>query len=185
MIADDLPREDQRDGNAWGRCFADFVVYMMILIRTEAEMSGWFIHGGEGPAVQKRFKIIRHVREQNPEPERTLKGICKIVAQRKLREAEAEEEEQEDECGDEGEQGEEEEMEDDECLGDGDLKKDEVKVAEKAKTPRESPVRRLDQKTPASCEETLFIGTKDSKERQELDDVMEKIKLLEIARSET
>ena len=144
-----------------------------------------FCSGTQGPAVQKLFKVIRNIREQNPEPERSLKGICKIVAQRKLREAEAKEEEQEDECGDEGEQGEEEEMEDDECLGDEDLKQAEVKLAEKAKTPRESPVRRLDKKTPASCEEILYLGTKVSKERQELDDVMEKINLLEISQSET
>ncbi|CAE7822881.1 unnamed protein product [Symbiodinium sp. CCMP2456] len=137
---------------------------------------------GSGRVYKKLFKLMRHVREQNPEPERKLKGICKIVAERnKLCAADADEEEQEDECGDEGEQGEEEEMEDDECVDVEDVKKDEPKLV---KTPRESPVRRLAQKTAASCEEVLFLGTKKSKEKEELDNVLEKIKLLQIARSD-
>ena len=79
-------------------------------------------------------------------------------------------------------------MEDDECVDpddDDDSKKKKKQVAEPVKTTRESPVRRLAQKTPASCEDVLFLGMKQSKEKEELDGVMEKTKLLQIARSES
>ncbi|CAE7771823.1 unnamed protein product, partial [Symbiodinium sp. KB8] len=127
-----------------------------------------------GTQVQALFKLIRHLRESLPPPDRKLKGICKTIAEKKKAEAEAGEEEHE--CQDEGEQGEEEEPDDDECL--------EVKEIEAGKDVGGSPVRRLPKKTATSAEDVLYLGTAKSQEQRELDDIMEKIRLLEIARSE-
>ena len=65
-------------------------------------------------------------------------------------------------------------MEDDECVDpdDDDDSKKKKQVAEPVKTTRESPVRRLAQKTPASCEDVLFLGMKQSKEKEELDGII-------------
>ncbi|CAE7837777.1 unnamed protein product, partial [Symbiodinium microadriaticum] len=119
-------------------------------------------------------KLIRHLRESLPPPGRKLKGICKTIAEKKKAEAEAGEEEHE--CQDEGEQGEEEEPDDDECL--------DVKEIKAGKDAGGSPVRRLPKKTATSAEDVLYLGTAKSQEQRELDDIMEKIRLLEIARSE-
>ena len=86
------------------------------------------------------------------------------------------EEEAEDECFDEAEQGEEEEMEDDECV--------EVSV-KPAPNPRETPVRRLGKKTTSATEDVLCLGETSSKEKLELDSVLEKIQALQIATSQT
>ncbi|CAE7319389.1 unnamed protein product [Symbiodinium microadriaticum] len=121
-----------------------------------------------GSQVQKLFKLIRHIRNNSPAPDRKLKGICKMMAARK-EEEEGEkvcEEEAEDECFDEAEQGEEEEMEDDECV--------EVSV-KPAPNPRETPVRRLGKKTTSATEDVLCLGETSSKEKLELDSVLEKI----------
>ncbi|CAE7647761.1 unnamed protein product, partial [Symbiodinium necroappetens] len=120
------------------------------------------------------FKLIRHLRESLPPPDRKLKGICKTIAEKKKAEAEAGEEEHE--CQDEGEQGEEEEPDDDECL--------DVKEIKAGKDAGGSPVRRLPKKTATSAEDVLYLGTAKSQEQRELDDIMEKIRLLEIARSD-
>ena len=50
---------------------------------------------------------------------------------------------------------------------------------------RESPVRRLGKKTAAKCEEVLCLGVTSSKEKVELDDVLERIKALQLAKSQT
>ena len=84
------------------------------------------------------------------------------------------EEEAEDECFDEAEQGEEEEKEDDECV--------EVSPPE---NPRESPVRRLGKKTTSATKDVLCLGVKRSKEKVELDNLLEKIQALQIAKSQT
>ncbi|OLP78424.1 hypothetical protein AK812_SmicGene41395 [Symbiodinium microadriaticum] len=128
---------------------------------------------GSGRIYKALFKLIRHLRESLPPPDRKLKGICKTIAEKKKAEAEAGEEEHE--CQDEGEQGEEEEPDDDECL--------EVKEIEAGKDVGGSPVRRLPKKTATSAEDVLYLGTAKSQEQRELDDIMEKIRLLEIARS--
>ncbi|CAE7216939.1 unnamed protein product [Symbiodinium sp. CCMP2592] len=138
----------------------------------------------DGPEVQKLYKLIRRIRDTNPAPERKLKGICKIIAARKAGEEEEKvcEEEEEDECWDEAEQGEEETMEDDVCVCVCVCDLDKPAPAEEA---RESPVRRLGQKTATKCEEVLCLGVTSSKEKLELDDVLEKIKVLQLAKSQT
>lgn len=71
-------------------------------------------------------------------------------------------------------------MEDDECV----CVEDDDKPAP-AEGARESPVRRLGKKTAAKCEEVLCLGVTSSKEKVELDDVLERIKAHQLAKSQT
>ena len=84
------------------------------------------------------------------------------------------EEQKEDEVT--GQEGEEEaELEDDEII-----EVEEKPPQLKRLKPIETPVRRLAEKTNAAEEEILFVGSGKSKEKQELDEVLDKISKLKL-----
>ncbi|CAE7769723.1 STRN3, partial [Symbiodinium microadriaticum] len=158
---------DEREGEP-GAQVEEFYEHMMW------DVSPTRIYKGE--AVQKLFKLIRHLRSSLPPPARVLKGCVKQIHERKKAEEgeRTHEEQKEDEVT--GQEGEEEaELEDDEII-----EVEEKPPQLKRLKPIETPVRRLAEKTNAAEEEILFVGSGKSKEKQELDEVLDKISKLKL-----